>query len=318
LDPEARTRPGISAVVVHYGAWEPTLRALASFRAHAPEAALIVVNNGPAPVPAGVSEFGASIIEPGENLGYGAGCNRGAAAAQGDFLLLSNNDVEIEADTVGRLRRRLEADPGLAAVGPRFLDAAGRPRRSVRRSPTPWRVLCENLFLARLPFFRSLFPGHHTVSGPESRSVEVETLLGALVLFRRDAWDAVSGFDERYFFYAEETDLFARLVRGGWRLAFEPAASAVHYEGIASASLPQSELDLWLHRGLLRYAARFHGAAGRRRTALALRAGARLRWLLSFVPGTPARRARRRRYADILALYRDGTLPGMERMDGPP
>ena len=84
----------------------------------------------------------------------------------------------------------------------------------------------------------------------------------------------------------------------------------MHLESVASASLAQETRDRWLHEGFLRYTRSFHGAAGERRALRALRRGARLRWLISFVPGTPDRHARRARYADILRFHR-GWLAGL-------
>ncbi len=304
--PPAATRSdagrSVAAVVVHFGSWEPTRRCVASLRRTAPDASVLVVDNDP--VSQAPDDLGVRIVKAAGNVGYGAGCNLGAAHAAGDLLLFANNDVEILPGTVARLRETVLSDDRYAAAGPRFLDAAGRPRRSIRLAPRPWRVVCENLMLPRLFPFVPLFRGHHTAFAPEGRPRPAETLLGALFLIRRAAFKDVGGFDESYFFYAEESDLFARLALGGWRLAYDPLARAVHHEGLASRSFPQATLDRWLHEGLRRYARRFHGDSGERRTLVALRAGAGIRWALSFVPGVPGRRERRRRYGDILRLHR--------------
>jgi N-acetylglucosaminyl-diphospho-decaprenol L-rhamnosyltransferase len=143
----------------------------------------------------------------------------------------------------------------------------------------------------------------------------METLLGALFLIRRDAFESVGGFDEAYFFYAEESDLFARLRRAGWGVLYRPASRVVHLESVASRSVDRETLDRWLIDGLTRYTRRFHGPAGQRRAAAALRAGARLRWLLSFVPGL-SDLERRRRYAALLRLLREGQGPEERRMSG--
>lgn len=289
----------VGAVVVHYGSWEPTRRAVSALVRNASGAKILVVDNGPgtaAPPP----DLGVPVASPGRNLGYGAACNLGASRLASEMLLFVNNDVEVEPGAISLLVERLRRNPGLAAAGPRFFDASGRPRRSVKRAPTPWRIVCENLFLARLSAPLPAFHGHHTVFVDETRPREVETLLGALVLIRREAFESVRGFDESYFFYAEESDLFARLRRAGWRIAFEPRAHAIHHEGLASREVDQETLDRWLRDGLLRYARRFHGRRGETVARIALRTGARLRWLLSFVPGLPHRHARRSRYAAIL------------------
>jgi GT2 family glycosyltransferase len=298
----AGSPPRISAVVVHYGPWESTERTLRSLRETAPQVPIVLVDNaGAAPpwrnreAPAGVR-----LLSPGRNLGYGAACNLAARESDGDFLLFLNNDVELRTGAVEAMSAALAGEPRVAAVGSKLLDSRGRPVRSIFRDPTPRRVLFENLFLPRLfpgvPFFH----GHHTAYASHRRARDVETLSGAAVLVRREAFDEVGGFDEAFFFYAEESDLFLRLRRAGWRVRFEPAARAVHHGGVASAALPREELDRRLHEGLRLYARRHHGERGELLTARALRVGARLRWAISFLESGERGRSRRRRYADIL------------------
>jgi N-acetylglucosaminyl-diphospho-decaprenol L-rhamnosyltransferase len=295
---------GTTAVVVHFGSLASTERTLRSLEKHAPGVPVVVVDNdgGLAGRPAGE---GVVILSPGRNLGYGAACNLGARRSAGDFLLFLNNDIEIDAGTIPALAAALEAGPRVAVAGPRLRDGAGKPVRSIGRAPTPRRVLFENLFLPRLfpgiPFFH----GHHTALVSHGRARDVETLSGAAFLIRRAAFEEVGGFDERFFFFVEETDLFERLRRSGWRIRFEPAATAIHVGGIASRALPQEMLDRLLHRGFRTYARTFHGARGERRTVRALAAGAWLRWMLSYLQVGPARRLRRERYAALRRLYRE-------------
>lgn len=244
------------------------------------------------------------ILSPLRNIGYGAACNLGARGSARPGLLLVNNDVEIEAGTLETMASVLAREPAVAAVGPRLFDGRGHAVRSIFRAPTPRRVLFENLYLPRLLPGIPFFAGHHTAFLSHRHSRDVETMLGAIVLVRREAFEAVGGFCEEFFFYAEESDLFERLRRVGARVRFEPAARAVHHGGVASQTVDQKEIDRRLHEGLRLYAKRFHGAAGERRVARALRWGANLRWWLSFLEWGPRRRARRRRYADIREMYR--------------
>ncbi|MGE5278844.1 MAG: glycosyltransferase family 2 protein, partial [Acidobacteriota bacterium] len=297
-----------SAIVVHYGPWASTERALRSLRETAPRVPILLVDNAGTATPWGDREApaGVRLLSPGRNLGYGPACNLAAREAGGDFLLLLNNDVEVRPGAVEAMAAVLAAEPRVAAVGPRLLDSRGRPVRSIFRAPTPRRVLFENLFLPRLLPGVPFFHGHHTAYTSHRRARDVETLSGAAVLVRREAFDAVGGFDEAFFFYAEESDLFLRLHRAGWRVRFEPAARAVHHGSVASAGLPREELDRRLHEGLRIYARRHHGPQGEALTARALRLGARLRWAISFLEPGERGRIRRRRYADILRFSARG------------
>jgi GT2 family glycosyltransferase len=294
-----------SAILVHYGPWEPTGRALASLRATGLPLEIVVVNNGGLdPLDARrLAGPSAIVLSPGSNVGYGPACNLGARQASGDFLLFSNNDVELRPGSVEALLAALNSDPRAGAVGPRVLDEDGQVVASIGHAPTPRRILFENLFLPRLLPRLAFFQGHHTARIRHDRAREVETLLGAIVLVRRSAFEAVGGFDERYFFYSEDSDLFQRLRRKGWRIRFEPASEAVHVGGLASRTVPQAQLDRWMHESLFLYARLHHGPRGERWTRGALHLGAWLRWLLAFFQAGAAGAARRRRYADILAMY---------------
>jgi len=293
-----------AAAVVHFGPRSATDRALRALAETAPEAAVTVVDNAGdlrrEELPAGVR-----LLCPGRNLGYGAACNLAAKGAAADFLLFLNNDVELQPGALPALEAVL-GSPGAAAAVPRLLDSGGRPVPSIFRPPAPRRVLFEALFLPRLLPGIPFFHGHHTVLTAHDRPRDVETASGAAILVRRGAFERIGGFDEDFFFYAEESDLFARLRLAGGRVVFEPAARAVHHGGLASAAVPQAELDRRLHAGLCLYARKHHGARGERATARALRLGARLRlWIAHLQPGQRGRE-RRRRYADILRLPRSG------------
>jgi hypothetical protein len=296
-----------TAVIVHYGPWATTKRTLDSLERHARGLDVRIVDNGGEPVPRAVERLDrlrVRVLSAPGNVGYGAACNLGARANERPWILFLNNDVEIAAGTLDTMASVLAREPGVAAVGPRLFDGRGVAVRSIGRAPTPRRVLFENLFLPRLLPGIPFFHGHHTALLSHRRARDVETMLGAIVLVRRAAFEAIGGFCEDFFFYAEESDLFARLRHAGGKVRFEPAARAIHHGGIASQTLEQKERDRRLHEGLRLYARRFYGARGERRVVRALRWGANLRWLLSFLESGARRQARRRRYADIRAMYR--------------
>ena len=294
--------PRTAAVVVHYGPWSSTEAALRSLGATAPGVPVVVVDNASTPgsPPPKDPPPGVRILRPGRNLGYAAACNLAAAQTDAEQLLFLNNDVELLPGALAALSAALGADARVAAAGPRLLDSRRRPIRSIHRAPSPRRVLFESLFLPRILPGVPFFHGHHTAYTSHRLARDVETLSGAVVLVRRQAFEEVGGFDAAFFFYAEESDLFARLRKGGWRIRFEPAALAIHHGGIASAEVSREELDRRLHEGLRLYARRHHGEAGARHTDRALLLGARLRWLLALLTPGEAGRRRRRRYADIL------------------
>jgi GT2 family glycosyltransferase len=93
---------------------------------------------------------------------------------------------------------------------------------------------------------------------PHQQPIRVDALLGACVLIRRAAWDAVGPFDEGYFMYVEEIDWFRRAARLGWEVWHDPRAVAIHHSG-QSASQQRNRMFVELWRSRLRYYAKHHG-----------------------------------------------------------
>ena len=87
----------------------------------------------------------------------------------------------------------------------------------------------------------------------------VDSLAATAVLVRRDAFDAVGGFDESYFLYGEDLDLCRRLRNDGWGLVALPDRFAVHESGGSAPSDTARELTWW--RGTMRFAARWWSPA---------------------------------------------------------
>jgi N-acetylglucosaminyl-diphospho-decaprenol L-rhamnosyltransferase len=215
----------LSAVVVNYrmASFLPALAA--SLRASG-AAEVVVVDNPSTPEErARVAALeGVRPLFPEENRGYGAALNAGARAAGGDALLLMNPDIEVPPGALAPLVDALER---FAASGPLFTwDRGGRwlhphPRPHTWRSDLTFRTRPAAALRQALAFQSRLW----TAAGP----VEVPLLSGAALAVRRSAFEGVGGFDERYFMYFEENDLFERLRRAGGRAAVVPSSRFVHF-----------------------------------------------------------------------------------------
>jgi GT2 family glycosyltransferase len=121
--------------------------------------------------------------------------------------------------------------------------------------------------------------------------------MGAALLVRRSDFEAAGGFDERFFLYAEETDLMARWRAGGRRVLFVPEAAVTH-EGGASGG---DALFGRLHGSLAEYVGKHHGRAAAAFARAALRAGALWRYAAAFLTPGERGRARRARYRAALS-----------------
>jgi GT2 family glycosyltransferase len=193
------TRPLVSLVLVTFNSeavLPPLLDSLALTEYSPYE--LIVVDNGSTDGTLAVIEDrlpDATVFRNSPSRGYGSGCNQGAAAAHGDYLVFLNPDIVVRPDWLSVLVECFERDPELGVASPEVLPPGWRPRDT-----------------------------------PE-RSVEVSTVPGCSMMVSRAAWTELGGFDERIFLYWEDTDLCWRAWLRGWRVLETLGTHVFHDEG---------------------------------------------------------------------------------------
>ena len=199
------------------------------------------------------------IVRNAENLGFGAGCNRGAALAHGDSLLFLNPDCEIAADVIERLRATADRRVGLLGVG--IVDAKGRVEpASRRRDPILRRALLSMSGLARLEPRWPVFAGVDVPPPPRPGVEPVEAVSGALMFMPHAVFEEVGGFDETYFLHAEDLDLCRRVRDAGYLVACVNSISVVHGKGGSSRHRPLF-VARHKHRGMWRWFTKFDPAA---------------------------------------------------------
>jgi GT2 family glycosyltransferase len=179
-----------------------------------------------------------------DNPGYAAACNRGAELASGDWVLFMNADVIVSPGCLGAVLAEVSADPTIGIATCRLVRPDGALDHACHRGIPS--VLDSLIYKARLdrlaPGSRRL--GHYRLSWLDPLTIhDVEACTGAFLLIRREALAAVGGWDERYWFYAEDLDLCLRVTRAGWRVRFVGTATATHLKG-SSSNLRRSPREL--------------------------------------------------------------------------
>jgi GT2 family glycosyltransferase len=194
--------------------WLP--RALQSLRAQTERLDVVVVDNGSTDASAATvrADFPeVTVLELGENLGFGAALNRAVATHPADAIVLLNSDVECEpgfcAALMGGLHEGMDMVAGvlLQEREPDLIDSAG--------------VVAD----------RTLMGFDYLQGEPIAAAADAPDPLGptgGAALYRRDAWDAVGGFDEQIFLYYEDLDLALRIAARGGRGGLAPEARALH------------------------------------------------------------------------------------------
>lgn len=174
----------------------------------------------------------ATVVEPASNLGFGRAVNLVARRTRGPWLMATNADIALDP---GALETLLDAgeDPGVGCVAPRLTLPGGETQQSVHPLPTVPFTLAFNLGLHSLsPRLADRLCLPHPRNAHRPR--DVPWAIGACLLLRRTAFEAVGGFDERQWMYGEDLDLGWRLRQAGWRTRYEPRAAVRHESGAAT------------------------------------------------------------------------------------
>ena len=234
------------------------------------------------------------VLDMGTNAGFAAANNEGARRATGRVLFFLNPDTLVLDRAIPVLADFLDRTSDAGAVGPRVLN----PDRTVQRS--------TSTFPSPLSMVRHRFPVFARQRRPATVPTPVDVVVGCAFALRREAFDAVGGWDERYFMYSEENEICLALLGKGLRSYIVPDAEIVHFGGQSSKDryaeqqvvAAESEMAfLSRHGGLfLRTFARATGALGFGGRALVFRLLAAAR---------PERRAEyQRRGSAAAALWR--------------
>jgi N-acetylglucosaminyl-diphospho-decaprenol L-rhamnosyltransferase len=201
------------------------------------------------------------LIRSNENHGFGKGNNVAAKQAKGDYLLLLNPDTLLLDNAIEKLlafaKRRPEAKMwgGRTLRGDRTLDPQ-----------SAWTFMSLRSLFSAAVGLSAVFPNSRLFN-PESipdwdRSTEreVDMITGCLLLMKRGFWEELGGFDEKFFMYAEETDLCYRAYKLGARPTTTPTVEIIHYGG-ASETVRADKL-VRLHSGKARFVRKHWSTAG--------------------------------------------------------
>lgn len=194
------------------------------------------------------------VVDNKKNVGLSAAVAQGVEVSSGRYVLYLNPDTEMIGDTLG----------DMVSFADSHLDAAGFACKLLN----PDHTLQHSCF--RFPSLRTAFygffprvPMDSVENGryPEdlyNQVFEPEHILGAFVMVRRDALEAIGGWDTSYFMYFEETDFCYRLVKAGFRILYNPACALIHYGG-RSTSQVHEEMSVEFYRSQARYYRKNYG-----------------------------------------------------------
>ena len=165
------------------------------------------------------------------NRGFAAANNQAIKIARGECLLLLNPDTVILNGAIATTLAFLEQHPEAGIVGCKLLNPDGTLQPSCRSFPSVWNIFTESFFLYKLFKHSKLFGQYYMSHFDHNTLREVDVVMGAFMLIRREVFEKIGLLDEDYFMYAEETDFCYRAHRAGFKTFFCPEGAIVHIGG---------------------------------------------------------------------------------------
>ncbi len=254
------------------------------------------------------------LVENARNEGFSRGNNQALALTHGRHVLFLNPDTEVVGDALGMMVWYLDTHPEVGAVGPKLRYPDGSIQPSRRRFPTVATLFLESTLLQQWFPQHAILDRFYMADTPDDMEQEVDWLVGAALMVRREAVEEVGGFDERFFMYSEELDWCRRAKAAGWKIIYLPQAMIIHHEGRSSGQVVAAR-HIHFYTSKVLYARKYHGKVVAEALRLFLLAtfgwqvaeeGAK--WLLGHK--RPLRSARIKEYREVL---KSGLRPGGQR-----
>jgi N-acetylglucosaminyl-diphospho-decaprenol L-rhamnosyltransferase len=162
------------------------------------------------------------VIQNAKPKGFGANHNAAFSVCSTEFFCVANPDVRLNVDPFPPLLETASREK-TGVVGPLVRSPRGDVEDSARRYPTPLSLFCK-------VFRRKHGPDYAVTTMP----IEVDWVAGMFMVFRREAYDRVGGFDESFFLYYEDVDICRRLRRASMEIFFDPRSEVCHHAQRAS------------------------------------------------------------------------------------
>jgi len=197
------------------------------------------------------------LIVNNENAGYAKGNNQAIVRGRARYFLLLNNDAVPESGAVERLVYFLDQRPKAGMVAGRLINADGSTQYTYYpvSLPSLASMAADLLWLNRLSPRNRIGRGALARQWDPEMPYRMEQLPGACLMVRREVFQDIGIFDERYRFWYEDVDLCARARDAGWELWYVPEVEILHYGGESSKLLGEASRSLLRFQSMLRYAA---------------------------------------------------------------
>lgn len=248
--------PDVSIVIVNFESGDHLRACIASLEQGLGQALaeVVVVDNGSSDDSvAGIEDLDwVEVVRNPGNPGYGAACNLAAKLTKADWIWFLNPDTVFHPNSLGDLAKAAESLDQGGVFGPRILNPDGSLQPSCRVVPD-WKIAVAHALLG-VVYPSNRFTRQYLMQDLNRDVVqEVDWVSGAAMLVRREAFEQIGGFDERYFMYVEDLDLCDRIRSAGWKIYYHPVSTVVHHIAGSTRRAPYLMIAHH-HKSALRYA----------------------------------------------------------------
>ena len=179
---------------------------------------------------------GVRVLQSGHNGGFGAGNNHGIRAglpdgSAPDYVYILNSDAFPAPDAIRVLVDYLDAHPQVGFAGSHIHGPEGAPHTTAFRFPS---IASEFEGAAKTGPISKLLKSAIVAPDLPTTTTQVDWVAGASVLMRRSMLDQIGLFDETFFLYFEETDLFLRGARAGWQTVYVVESRVMHIGSVST------------------------------------------------------------------------------------
>ncbi len=175
-------------------------------------------------------------------LGFDRTCRSGTDITR--YALLLNPDTVLPSDALSRMISRMDAEPSIGIAGPRLVMPNGKLDLACRRSfPTPEVSMWRMLGLSKLFPHSKWFGRYNMTYLDEHLETEVDCVVGAFMMLRREAIERVGLLDETFWMYGEDIDWAFRIKQAGWKVLYYPKVTVLHVKRAASRKNPRAQIE---------------------------------------------------------------------------
>lgn len=212
--------PRVSIIIPVYNQYALTIQCLNTIKMNAgiDDYEIIIIDDCSTDETVNIKDFvsGITVIRNEENLGFLGNCNKAAKVARGKYIYLLNNDTKVLRGAIKELVETLDADQAVGAVGSKLVYPDGRLQSAGAKVLQKGRV-------------HNLGEGYNPLEDKYNKLLEVDYCCGASLMVRKNLWDDLNGFDERFSpGYYEETDLCFRIRQKGLKILYQPKSEIIH------------------------------------------------------------------------------------------